>query len=74
MSSRCKASNKDKRIFIKCQGENVVFCGTTVNDCFFICNRNQEWLENQVEKLKKKFKEITMETGNELGLIECKLK
>jgi hypothetical protein len=25
-------------------------------------------------KVEKKFKEITMETGNELGLIECKLK
>ncbi len=29
VSSGYKVSNKEKCIFIKCQGENVVFCGMT---------------------------------------------
>ncbi len=46
VSSGYKVSNKEKCIFIKCQGQIVAFC--------VVCNMYHEWLENQVEMLKRK--------------------
>jgi hypothetical protein len=74
VSSGFKVSKKDKCVFIKRQGQDVAICRTTVDDCFFVCNRNQEWLESQVKMLKGKFEEVTMEAGDELGLIGMQIK
>jgi hypothetical protein len=41
----------------------------TVDDCLFVCNRNDEWIAKQVKMLKDKFQEVTVESGDELGLV-----
>lgn len=74
MLSGYEVSKNDQCIFIKYQDKNVVFCGTIVDDCFFVCNRNQEWTENQIDMLKRKFKNINVEVGDELGLIGMQIK
>ncbi|MFN9981338.1 MAG: hypothetical protein ACK53Y_15540, partial [bacterium] len=34
-----------------------------------MCNRNDEWVAKQVKMLKDKFQEVTVESGDELGLV-----
>jgi hypothetical protein len=62
-------SNKDKCVFIKHEAEHVAFCGTTVDDCLFVCTRNDEWIQQQIAMLKSKYQEITIKQGDQLGLI-----
>jgi hypothetical protein len=62
-------SNKDKCVFIKHEAKHVAFCGTTVDDCLFVCTRNDEWIQQQIAMLKSKYQEITIEQGDQLGLI-----
>jgi hypothetical protein len=62
-------SNKDKCAFIKREAEHVAFCGTTVDDCLFMCTRDDEWIQQQIIMLKNKHQEITIEQGGQLGLI-----
>jgi hypothetical protein len=64
-----KVSNKDKCLFIKRSMEHVAFCGTTVDDCLFVCTRDDAWIKQQIQVLQDKYEEITIEQGDQLGLI-----
>jgi hypothetical protein len=68
-SNDYNTSEKDKCLFIKKDENNVAICGTTVDDCLFVCNRNDEWVAKQVKMLKDKFQEVRVESGDELGLV-----
>jgi hypothetical protein len=67
-------SPKDKCVFIKRDTTNVAYCGVTVDDCFFVTTRNPEWKQQQIDMLKNKYEEITVEEGDELGLIGIQIK
>jgi hypothetical protein len=60
---------KDKCLFIKHQDNKLALCGTTMDDCLFICKRDDKWIEEQIKMLKDAFKEVTMESDDELGLV-----
>jgi hypothetical protein len=60
---------KGKCIFIKRDNERVALCGTTVDDCLFVCSRDEEWIQEQIGMMKKKYDERMIEHGDELGLI-----
>ncbi len=62
-------SKKDKCVFIKHQNECVSFCGITIDDCLFVCTRDNEWINDQISMLKNAFQEVTVETGDEIGLV-----
>ena len=62
-------SNKDKCVFTKRESERVAFCGTTVDDCLVVCTRDDEWMQQHIAMLKSKYQEITIEQGDQLGLI-----
>jgi hypothetical protein len=62
-------SNKGKCVFVKRDGEKVALCGTTVDDCLFVCNGDEAWIQEQAEMLRTKYEDITIERGDELGLI-----
>jgi hypothetical protein len=62
-------SKKDKCISIKREDEKSPFCGTTVDNCLFICSGEEKWIKDQIGMLKKKYEEITIEHGDEIGLI-----
>jgi hypothetical protein len=47
----------------------TALCGTTMDDCLFICTRNDKWIEEQKRRLKDAFEEVTVELGDELGLV-----
>jgi hypothetical protein len=63
---QCFVSGKDKCVFIKHELRKLLFCGTTVDDCLFICVRNKKW---QIQMFKDTFEEVTIEAGDELGQI-----
>jgi hypothetical protein len=67
-------SKKDKCIYIKRDGDNVAYCGTTVDDCCFITTRNPQWKKQQIDLIRNEFEEITIEDGDELGLIGIQIK
>ncbi len=64
-----KTSGKDKCLFIKYQDDNISMCATTVDDCLFVCNRNDEWIVMQIKMLKDQFEEVTVELGDKIGLV-----
>jgi len=47
----------------------TALCGMTMDDCLFICTRNDKWIEEQIKMLKDAFEEVTVESGDELGLV-----
>jgi len=69
MKNGYKVSGKDKCVLTKCDGSKIAISGTTVDDCLFICTRDDKWIKEQIEMLRTAFDEITVETGEELGLI-----
>jgi hypothetical protein len=68
-SNGYETSGKDKCLFVKRMEDNVAICGTTVDDCLFVCNRNDKWIATQIKMLKDKFQGVTVESGDELGLV-----
>jgi len=56
-------------LFIKRQDDKLALCGTTVYDCLFACTRDDKWIEEQIKMLKDAFDEVTVESGDELGLV-----
>lgn len=62
-------SGKDKCVFIKFDDTKVFYCGTTVDDCFFVCMNDEEWIKEQIKLIKNKFEDITIESGEKIGLV-----
>lgn len=56
-------------MFIKHQDDKLSFCGTTMDDCLFLCTNKEERIQNQIQMLKNKYEDVTIEKENELGLI-----
>jgi hypothetical protein len=69
-----KSCMKDKCVFVKTEGEKRVICGLTADDGFFAATRDKVWIEEQVNMLRKAFKEVTVTQGDELGIIGMHLK
>jgi len=74
VSNGCVQSPKDKCVFIKGDTTNVAYCGVTVDDCFFVTTRNPEWKQQQIYMVKNQYEVITVEEGDELGLIGIQIK
>ena len=67
-------SKKDKCVFIKHKEDKVSICATTVDDCSFICTRDENWIEQQIQMLKNAFQEVTVESGDEIGLVGMQIR
>ena len=67
-------SKKDKCVYIKREDGNIAYCGVTVDDSFFVKTRNPLWKKQQIDMLKNKYEEITIEEGDKLGLIGIQIK
>ncbi len=39
---------KDKWVFMKKEGDNVAYYGTTVDDCLFVTTDDEIWIQRQV--------------------------
>ncbi len=51
MLSGYEVLNKDQCIFIKCKDENVIFCGSAVDECFFVCKNGIKFRSICLEKI-----------------------
>jgi len=60
---------KDKCVLVKRVDDKVSICGITVDDCQFVCTKDDDWIEDQIKMLRDAFNEITVERGDEIGII-----
>jgi hypothetical protein len=73
MEKGCTVCLKDKCVFVKRDDDGrIAICGTTVDDCLFVCTRDSAWIQQQVQMLQQKYKEVTTEQGDQLGILGCK--
>jgi hypothetical protein len=56
-------------VFINDEANKLAFCGTTVDDCLFVCTNDESWINKQIQMLQLKYEEVMIEQGDELGLI-----
>ncbi len=54
---------------MKREAAKIAFCGTTVEDCLFVCTRDDAWIQKRIQMLEMQYEEVTTELGYELGLI-----
>ena len=64
-----KRCEKDKCVMFKESDGKIAICGITVDDCFFAATRDEEWIQAQIKMLSDAFSEITVERGDELGIV-----
>jgi len=64
-----KQCAKDKCLLVKREGVNLSLCAITVDDCLFACTRDENWVKQQIELLITAFEEVTIERGEELGIV-----
>jgi hypothetical protein len=67
-------SKKDKCVFIKRENQLVAMCGTTVDDCLFVCSRDDAWIQQQIKMMKDKYDDLMIESGDELVLIGMQIR
>jgi len=65
---------KDKCVFIKTVGDKRAICGLTVDDGFFAATRDEAWITEQIEMLRREFKESTVTRGDKIGIVGMHLK
>jgi hypothetical protein len=66
-------SKKDKCVFMKKEDGNVACCATTV-DCLFFTSNDETRIQKQIEFLKAKYEDVSVEMGDEIGLIGMQVK
>ena len=64
-----KQMSKDKCVFVKSESNQISYCANTVDDCFFVATRNQEWIQSQVDMLQIAFEELTLERGEVINIL-----
>ena len=48
-----KQMGKDKCVLVKSEGNKVSYCAITVDDCFFVTSRDEEWANVGIKRLMK---------------------
>ncbi len=56
-------------MFIRREDGNVAYCAVTVDDGLFAATGDEEWIKQQIEMLRKAYIDITVEQGDEIGVI-----
>jgi dihydroxyacetone kinase DhaKLM complex PTS-EIIA-like component DhaM len=55
------ASMKDKYVFLKRAGDKVSYCTMTVDDCCIVAMRDDAWIGEQIEMLRKAYEAVEIE-------------
>jgi hypothetical protein len=66
-------SKKDKCLFIHREAGNV-YCAVTVDDGLFAATGDEEWIKQQIEMLRKAYIDITVEQGNDVGVVGMQIR
>jgi hypothetical protein len=51
------------------ENNKIAICGTIVDDRLFIGTQDDAWMKVQIAMLQNKYEEVTVEEGEELGLV-----
>jgi hypothetical protein len=65
---------KDKCVMIKRQNNKLAICAITVDDCLFVTTKDEQFIQEQIKMLTDAFEEITVERGNDLGIVGIQVK
>ena len=61
--------DKDKCVLVKREEGKVSYCAITVDDCFFVTTRDEDWINEQAEMLKGAFEELTLDRGEVINIL-----
>ena len=61
--------DKDKCVLVKREEGKVSYCAITVDDCFFVTTRDEDWINEQAEMLKRAFEELTLDRGEVINIL-----
>lgn len=61
--------SKDQCVLMKSEGDKVAYCAITVDDCFFVTSRDEEWINSCVAMLQDAFEELTLERGDTINIL-----
>ena len=60
---------KDKCVLVKRDSGKVSYCAITVDDCFFVTTRDEEWIKGVTTMLEDAFEELTLERGDKINIL-----
>ena len=60
--------NKDQCVMVKTEGGKVSYCATTVDDVFFVITRDEERINEAINKLKTALEELTVDSGETMNI------
>ena len=64
-----KQMEKDKCVLVKSDAGRVCYCAVTVDDCFFVATRDENWILENVKMLQDAFEELTLERGETINIL-----
>ena len=53
----------------KTEGGKVSYSAITVDDCFFAITKDENWINETIDMLKRAFKELTVERGETINIL-----
>ena len=64
-----KQMEKDKCVLVKSDAGRVSYCAITVDDCFFVATKDENWILENVKMLEDAFEELTLERGDTINIL-----
>ena len=63
MDNGYRQLSKGRCVMVKTEGGKVSYCAITTDDCFFAITKDENWINEAVDMLKRAFEELTVEHG-----------
>ena len=60
---------KDQCVLVKTEGSKAAYCAITVDDCFYVITRDEDWINESINMLKAAFEELTVERGDSIIIL-----
>ena len=54
---------------VKTEGDKVSYCAITVDDYFFAITKDEEWIAEAIDMLKRAFEELTVDLGETINIL-----
>ena len=61
--------SKDRCVMVKTEGDKVSYCAITVDDYFFAITKDEEWIAEAIDMLKRAFEELTVDLGETINIL-----
>ena len=61
--------SKDRCVMVKTEGDKVSYCAITVDDCFFAITKDEEWIGEAINMLKRAFDELPVDRGETINIL-----